>query len=74
MESDGVNISGETTLEALLEDVPQARETLVKYFGPGVLMPGQTWMSEPISHACVIRGVDEHTFLRDLRKALQTAS
>lgn len=71
MAPDNIDITGETTLETILEDVPAARDTLLRYFGPSVVMPGQTWTSEPLSHACVIRGVDESALLADLRKLLK---
>lgn len=70
MAHDDIEIAGTTTVETILEDLPAARDTLVRHFGAGVTMPGQTWTSEPLSRACLIRGVDEKALLADLRKAL----
>lgn len=68
MVADDINITPEMTVEAVLEDVPGGKEVLVKHFGAGVTMPGQTWTAEPLSQACAIRGVDLAKVLRDLKK------
>lgn len=60
-------ITDATTIEAILEELPAARDVLVKYFGAGVTMPGQTWAAAPLSHACGIRGVNLQELLRDLQ-------
>lgn len=65
---DHIEITPDTTVEALLEDLPSARAVLVKYFGAGVTMPGQTWTRESLAQACLIRGVNEQKLLSDLRK------
>lgn len=67
MPEDHIVITGDTPLEAILEDLPAARDVLVTYFGAGVTMPGQTWTREPLSRACAMRGVDAEALLRDLR-------
>lgn len=59
-------VTPDMTLEAILEDVPGAKEILVKHFGAGIASPGQTWMSEPLAKACAIRGVDAQGLLKDL--------
>lgn len=61
-------ITPETTIETILEDVPDATPVLVKHFGAGVTMPGQTWTSESLSRTCQIRGVNEAKLLRDLQE------
>lgn len=67
MPKDSLSVTPDMTLEAILEDVPGALEILVKHFGAGASLPGQTWMSEPLAKACAIRGVDEGALLKDLR-------
>ena len=70
MPEDHIEITPDTTVEAILEDVPAASAVLVKYFGAGVTMPGQTWTRESLSRACLIRGVDEQKLVAELRKLL----
>lgn len=67
MPEDHIVITSDTPLEAILEDLPAARDVLVTYFGAGVTMPGQTWTREPLFRACAMRGVDAEALLRDLR-------
>lgn len=69
MPEDHISITGDTPLEAILEDLPAARDVLLTYFGAGVTMPGQTWTREPLRRACAMRGVDAEALLRDLRTA-----
>lgn len=68
MAKDEIQITPETTIEAILEDVPGGKDVLVKHFGAGVTMPGQTWTTEPLSRACTIRGVDTAKLLKALQK------
>lgn len=68
MPKDHIDITSDTSVEAILEDLPGAEAVLVKHFGAGVKAPGQTWMRESLSRACLIRGVDEQKVLADLRK------
>ncbi len=68
MPKDSIQITEETTIEALLEDVPKSREILIKHFGVGVTMPGETWTHEPLTRACMIRGADAAKLLRELKK------
>ncbi len=64
------SITSDMTPEAILEAFPKAEAVLVKHFGAGVTMPGQTWLSEPLSRVCLMRGVDEKRLVSDLRKAV----
>lgn len=68
MVKDHIEITPDTTVEALLEDLPSASAVLVKHFGAGVTMPGQTWTRESLSRVCLIRGVDEKKLVAELRK------
>lgn len=70
MPRDHIVVSEETPVEAILEDAPEARDILVKYFGAGVTMPGQTWTVEPLVRACAVRGVDCQKVLEELRVLL----
>lgn len=71
MPKDSIEVTPDTTLEAILESEPKAKEVLVKHFGAGVTMSGQTWMAETLSRACLIRGVDQGKLLKELRKACE---
>lgn len=68
MPKDSIEITKETTIEALLEDAPKSKDILVKHFGAGVTMPGETWTHEPLSRACMIRGADLAKLLKELQK------
>lgn len=67
MPNDHLLITGDTTIEAILEERPASRDVLVKHFGAGVTMPGQTWTTEPLSRACSIRGVNLKELLQELQ-------
>jgi len=64
-----MEITPDLTVETVLEMSPAVKEALVHHFGVGVTMPGQTWTSEPLSKAALIRGVDLHALLDDLKRA-----
>ena len=65
---DSITVTPDTTVAAILEDLPGAAAVLREHFGPGVTMPGQTWVDEPLAKACMLRGVDEKKLLTALRK------
>lgn len=65
---DTIEITHETTVEAILEALPRSEVVLRKYFGPGIAMPGQTWTAEPLKRACLLRGVSERKLLAALRR------
>lgn len=67
-----MEITPDLTIETVLEMSPAVKEVLVHHFGAGVTMPGQTWTNEPLSRAAVIRGVDLHALLEDLKRAAGT--
>jgi len=67
MSHDQLVVTGDTTIETILEELPAARDILVKHFGAGVTMPGQTWTMEPVSKACSIRGVHLQQLLQELQ-------
>lgn len=64
------SITSDMTPEAILEAFPKAEAVLVKHFGAGLTMPGQTWMAEPLSRVCLMRGVNEKQLVSDLRKSV----
>lgn len=61
-----VAITEDLTVEAVLEMSEEKRAVLVKHFGAGVTLPGQTWAQETLADASRIRGVDTQRLLDDL--------
>jgi hypothetical protein len=61
-----MDITADLTVDTVLELSRKTRELLVKHFGAGVTAPGQTWTHEPLSKACLIRGVNVKKLLADL--------